>query len=277
MMGQRTEIGFSEGYVWIPWFLGGRLKIFSVELFSYEIAREDNWTTDKWHLIYDIVFRFGVIRVARKSFWNNFFWYFHSLMKTVYYEEMRESKQDLGLGLYHFIENADAENALAQAIAHAKQATRNTINRLSAGDIFRFEGNQAEVDSAKLQLIEQGLEKMITERLNPLIENIGIFACNFALADIDFDTEAAVAMQKTQIDPMLAKAQGLAYDELLKIGAKLALDGAAGEAALRVEVIRALKGAADSGLLGLLVQGTALEKFAKVAELPASQVITAPS
>jgi len=269
-LGRRTRIGFWEGWVWIPWMTGGRLKIFNVERFSYDIAREDNWTKDQMHLVFDIVFRFSVIPVIEKKFLENFFWFFHCWWESdTYYVYVLDKKADLGQGLFHFITNTDVETAVIQAVADAKRMTMLVIRTKGFKDIFHFEGGVFEVDPDKVGQIEAKLEKTIIAELNERIYNTGIRIANFTLADIDFDKEATEALQQQQIRPMIARAEAMAYSELLEIGRQLTVDVRAGEATLRTQVIEALKRAAESGILGTMLQGTALEKLAGVTELPA--------
>lgn len=274
MLGRRTRIGFWEGWVWIPWMLGGRLKIFNVERFAYNIPREDNWTKDQMHLVFDIVFRFGVIPVAEKNFWDNFFWFFHQWLETdSYYQYVEDPLADLGQGLFHFITNVDVETAITQAVADAKVITRRVIRSKGFKDIFHFEGGEFKVDPDKVECIEAELERMIMTKLNERIRNTGIRVANLSLADIDFDAEATKALQQKQIRPMIARAEAMAYSELLGIGRQLTVDVQAGEAVLRTQVIAALKKAADAGILGAMLQGTALEKLESVSELPAPKSV----
>jgi hypothetical protein len=271
-LGRRTRIGFWEGWVWIPWMTGGRLKIFNVERFSYDIPREDNWTKDQMHLVFDIVFRFSVIPVIEKKLWENFFWYFHCWLESdTYYSYVLDKKVDLGQGLFHFITNTDVETAVTQAVADAKRMTMLVIRTKGFKDIFHFEGGDFKVDPDKVGQIEAKLEKTIIAELNERIYSTGIRIANFTLADIDFDKEATRALQQKQIQPIIAEARVLAYGKLVEIGRILSLDPHVGEATLRTQVIAAMERAAELGLLGNLLQGTVLEKLAGVSELPAPE------
>jgi hypothetical protein len=251
---------------------GGRLKIFNVERFSYDIPREDNWTKDQMHLVFDIVFRFSVIPVIEKKLWENFFWYFHCWLESdTYYSYVLDKKVDLGQGLFHFITNTDVETAVTQAVADAKRMTMLVIRTKGFKDIFHFEGGDFKVDPDKVGQIEAKLEKTIIAELNERIYSTGIRIANFTLADIDFDKEATRALQQKQIQPIIAEARVLAYGKLVEIGRILSLDPHVGEATLRTQVIAAMERAAELGLLGNLLQGTVLEKLAGVSELPAPE------
>jgi len=149
------------------------------------------------------------------------------------------------------------------------------IQSTSFKDIFHFVGSEVQIDLKKAWQIKALLEDAIIKLLNERIYSVGIDVSNFTLADIDFNKLAAEALEQKQIAPMLAEAQVLAYDELFKIGQKLSLDTTAAEFTLRTELIQALKKAAGSGILGATLEGTALEKFLPVSEIPesASKVI----
>lgn len=268
-LGRRTRIGFWEGWVWIPWFTGGTLKIFNCERFSYDIPREDNWTQDQMHLVYDIVFRFGVVPVAEKSFLENLFWYFHQKYETdTYYYYSSNQENDLGQGLFNFIINTDVETAVMLAIADAKRSTMLAIRMRSFKDIFHFVDDEPVITPEKVAELEAQLEKEIIARLNKRIYNTGIIAADFTFADLDFDKEATAALQKRQIAPMLARAEKIAYETLIEIGRELSLDTTVGEATLRVQVVEALKKAADNGIVGALLTGTTLERLASVSKIP---------
>ena len=264
-MGRRTRIGFWEGFVWVPWMTGGQLKIFNVEWFSYDVPREDAWSTDRMHIVYDIVIQFGVMPVAEKSVLDNFFWFFHVLLETETYELYAESEEDLGEGLFWFVMNTDVENVLIRIIAAAKKAGRRVLRSKGFADIFRFEQDGTAVaDPEKTTKVEQEIEDLMHEVLQDDLRKIGMRVNAFELADIDFDAEASRVLQLEQLARIQANAQKISYETLQEIGKKLSLDSEAAEYTLRTEVLRALQTAAGQGLLGALIQGTTLAKWVGV-------------
>jgi len=246
MLGQRTRIGFWEGFVWVPWFLGGVLKEFNVERFTFDIAREDFWSKDSMHIITDLVFRSSVAPVVEKPFWKNFFWFFLVRFKMVYYLRLRHYGADLGAGLFRFIQNADVENVIELVMSRVKQATRQVLRTKGFEDIFHFtnEGIEANADSQK------EVESEIKQVVNKLIRDTGLSIDDVSLSDLDFHPEVAQALQQRKIAPWLADALQKEYDKVIEIAKSLNENPEVGETALRIETIVGLKKSAKSGLLG---------------------------
>lgn len=267
MLGRRYPVGFWEGFTWIPWMLGGKLKMINIELFSYEIPREDCWTTDQMHVVYDIVMRFGVRPVTEKGALTNFFWFFHWWRKTDTYEDYAASGAELGESLNNFMLNADVLAALSIAESHAKQATRNQLRGKSVAGLFQFTGQAYQADANAMSV---DMENEIVPALNTLIANVGIIVTNFSLADLDFHDSAAAIFEKKLLASVQAEAELLATTQRMEIAEKLMVNPKVGEAALKAEIVRALNAAAEKGILGLLLQNTVLEKVFSQATLPVS-------
>ena len=110
---RRTQIGFYEGIVWVPWFLGAKIDQYDKRKRKLDIPKEDNWTTDSMHLIYDIVLNFGITPVKDEGFWNNFFRYFICIFK----------RRRNAIGLYCFSDQVDLKSAIEVMVSIASDLT----------------------------------------------------------------------------------------------------------------------------------------------------------
>ncbi|MFA5134346.1 MAG: SPFH domain-containing protein [Patescibacteria group bacterium] len=246
---RRTRIGFSEGPVWIPWFLGARLQHVDIKQMTHDISKEDNFTKDGMHLIYDIVVHYGITHIREEGLWKNF-------SRAVRWISSREQN---AAGLYSFVSVVDMPAAIVMMDSMASDLTRAALNRRGFEQVFNFslEGRAvaATANGDEIQNEVQG-------QLNAKLERIGITVYEFSLKDIDFHPSSAQAMEQKVLSKILSEAIEIAYQTITRIAKSLVTEGAAvNQTALLVQVIEAMKKSAESaGMLGPLLQSLTWDK-----------------
>ncbi len=236
---RRTQIGFHEGIVWVPWFLGGKLDPYDTRRRKLDIPKEDNWTTDSMHLVYDIVLNYGIAPVKDEGFWKNFFRYFICIFKH------RRNAQLL----YNFTEQINLKSTIEIMVSDAADLTIKAVNSRGFAEIFQQKDDQIKLKNSTIQ------EDLIDE-LNKSIESLGFIIYKYNLKDIDFHEDTAKVLQEKFLATVRGEAREKLYEVVARVAKKLATEGQeVTDAAIQIEMVEALKDAAKGdGVVGMLLQ-----------------------
>jgi len=238
---RRTKVGFSEGPVWVPWFLGATLEMIDVRRNKYDIKEEDNWTQDQMHLVYDIMLQYGVQPIEKVGLFRNFFQVFTCLFNW----------QSNALSLYLFTENVDRQSAVDILDSVASDLTIKAVNSRGFGEIFGItpEG-QVEVRD------QQTIQEEVIIDLNSQISDIGLVVYKFLLKDVDFHEDTSKILQTKFLATVHGEARERLYEVISTVAKKLVEAGpGVSETAIRIETVEAMKKAADGeGVIGMLLQ-----------------------
>ncbi|RLC33657.1 MAG: hypothetical protein DRZ76_04055 [Candidatus Nealsonbacteria bacterium] len=271
----RTKIGFHEGPIWIPWFLWARVKLFSIDRFTKQMS-EDTWTTDRIHVIHKSRIYFSISPVAHKSFWVNFFWWWHAQTESQAYEEFEDENFDLGEGLHNFIMNRSIDTARDMAISRIMEIIREMINGERFDDIFTFQDGQWVGDKDKMELISKRIKSALKD--DEEIRQIGIHIVQYALRDIEPHPEMAKALEHMTRAPWIAtgdlKAHQQYFTGMKQVGQELVEDPAVGQATLEVSRIKVADKAADSGLIDVDLVTRIMSKMKGFAQLVGRKIIS---
>jgi len=270
----RTEIGFHEGPVWIPWFLGARLKLFPVDRFFCRLPHDDAWTADKVHVVHKSSIQFCISPVPRKGFWINLMWWWHVRWETETFEDFSDKGVDLGEGLYNFITNWDVESARATVIDRIMDIIREKINDIRFDRIYNFE------EGGMRPQEKRSLSKEIKELIgrDGEIRGVGFFITLYNLSDIDPHPDMAHALEwKTKAAWQAqgdVNAQNVYYDGTLANSKKLNQNPADGETAIKIATVKVAEDAAKSGLVGEDIFTRILKSFGEFARTFTQRKIT---
>jgi hypothetical protein len=246
----RTEIGFHEGPVWIPWFIFGRLKMFPVDRFFARLPQDDAWTADKVHVVHKSSIQFCISPVPRKGFWVNLMWWWHVKRETETFEDFSDMGVDLGEGLNNFITNWDVESARAAAIDRIMDIIREKVNSIRFDSIYNFDAGTALLQEKRS--LSKEIKELIAQDME--IRGVGFFITLYNLSDIDPHPDMAHALEwKTKAAWQAqgdVNAQNVYYDGTLANSKKLTENPVVGETAIKIAQLKVAEDAARSGLVG---------------------------
>ncbi len=239
----RTKIGFCEGIVWIPWFLGGRLQLVDIHRTKLDIPEEDTYSKGDWHIIYDIVLTLGVATVTADTIWKNLFRAFICFF----------TGRSNAVGLYNFISMNSKDESVGILESHASELTREAINNREFKDIFHPERMSQDMallpENAKASIQLEVLPKLQQRALES-----GLAVYEFTLRDTDLHTASAHVMEQRRIAEIQAEAVRIMYSTIKTVSEELDASGVSKQA-IMLRLAEAIHSASEKkGILGGLSQ-----------------------
>ncbi|MFA5030352.1 MAG: SPFH domain-containing protein [Patescibacteria group bacterium] len=240
---RRTRIGFSEGMVWVPWFFGARLEYFDVRKRCLQLPEEDNWTSDRMHLLYDIVLQYGVTPIMQAGIIQNFFQFF-----VCAFQGVRNANS-----LYFFSNQMDLESVVAILRSMTANLTVKAVNSRSFAEVFQ------QSEEGQPQLKRDTIQEQVITELNQAVAGMGLQVYAYNLEDVDLHPDSAAVVQQkflAKVSGEAAEIMAAAYGEAAKNLGAQGPDVA--NVAVRLQVAHSLTEAAKTGgVLELLLQALA--------------------
>jgi hypothetical protein len=245
---RRTRIGFSEGPVWIPWFLGARLQLFNLKEIGKELPEEDNWSKNRISMKYRVVIRFGIRPIQDKGFFQNFF----CCLRYVWHRQTNAES------LYYFAGLESMEAAYEVLESSASAATRRAINKRTHFELLNMP--DPEIPEAPPDL--RPLEEEILEQVNGEAEKYGLVVTTLSLEDLDVHERSAQIFEEEAQAKIRGRALTALYKELAIASRDLVNMGVdVTSATFRMTFLSILRdGAEKGGTLGQLLQLLTAEK-----------------